>query len=146
MTAIYRQDLITYVYCSRATSAMRPTDMPKIIQVAEHRNPNMEITGLLTYGGGMFLQWLEGPHHFVHELMDSIRQDPRHDCVLQLHSFSGVEMRLYPGWSMEHVPAKGIRTVLEQAAEQGHSAKQTEAVTLLLQLLDDGPLQPLLAG
>jgi hypothetical protein len=145
MTAIYRQDLITYVYCSHATSAMTTADIPRIIQSAQKRNAEMEITGMLTYGGGMFLQWLEGPHHFVHELMDRIRQDPRHDCVLQLHSLSGLQNRLYPGWSMELVAPHDIQAALKQAIEKTSNTKHAEAIQMLLQLFDDGPLKSMVA-
>jgi hypothetical protein len=143
MTAVYRQDLITYVYCSHATPAMTTAEIPRIIQSAEKYNPDLEITGMLTYGGGMFLQWLEGPHHSVHELMGWIRKDPRHECILQLHSLSGLQDRLYPGWSMELVEPQDIQAVLSQAIEKTDSAKHVEAITLLLKLFDDGPLSSL---
>ncbi len=143
MTAIYRQDLITYIYCSHATPAMQPDDMSKIIQLSEKHNPQLEVTGLLTYGGGMFLQWLEGPHHAVHELMGWIRKDPRHECILQLHSASGLDNRLYPNWSMELVAPHDIQNVLEQAAERADSTRHAEAISLLLQLFDEGALAPL---
>ena len=143
MTTVYREDLITYVYCSHASQAMATAEIAKIIRSAEKRNLEMEITGLLTYGGGMFLQWLEGPHHYVHELMARIRKDPRHDCVLQLHSISGVQTRLYPGWSMELVEPQDIQSVLQQAISKTDNAKHAEAITMLLQLFDDGPLEPL---
>lgn len=145
MTALYRLDLISYVYCSHATPAMQTADIARIIRTANKRNAEMEVTGMLTYGGGMFLQWLEGPHHFVHELMERIRQDPRHDCILQLHSMSGLDSRLYPGWSMELVEPEEIQTVLRQAIEKTSNPKHAQAITLLLELFDDGPLSPLVA-
>ena len=103
----------------------------------------MEITGVLTYGGGMFLQWLEGPHHFVQELMERIRKDPRHDCILQLHAMSGLQARLYPDWSMELVPSTDIQAVLKHLIEKTQNARHAEAITMMLQLFDDGPLKGL---
>ena len=144
MTSIYRYDLITYVYCSRATPAMTTAEIPRIIQTSEKYNPELEITGLLTYGGGMFMQWLEGPHHSVHELMGWIRKDPRHECILQLHSLSGLDNRLYPGWSMELVEPQDIQTVLEQAIERTSNPKHAQAISMMLELFDGGPLSPLL--
>lgn len=146
MVDIYRQDLISYVYCSHATPAMSDAQIPHIIESAKRRNPNMEVTGLLTYGGGMFLQWLEGPHHFVHELMARIRKDPRHDCVLQLHALSGLRDRLYPDWSMQHIAPAELKQILVDRVNRTTHAKHAEAVTLMLQLFDDGPLKPLLEG
>ena len=119
---------------------MQTAEAAKIIQTAQCRNPKMEITGVLSYGGGMFLQWLEGPHHSVHELMARIRKDPRHDCVLPLHSMSGLQERLYPEWSMELVPPAEIKKVLRELGETTKQAKHAEAIMLMLQLFDDGPL------
>jgi hypothetical protein len=143
MTAIYRHDLITYVYCSHATPAMTKAEIPRIIQSAEKNNSELEITGILTYGGGMFMQWLEGPHHSVHELMGWLRKDPRHECILQLHSMSGLQNRLYPGWSMALVEPQDIQEVLEQAIQKTDSPKHVEAITMMLQLFDDGALRPI---
>lgn len=146
MTTIYRQDLITYIYCSHATPAMQPAEIPRIIQSSEKYNPALDITGLLTYGGGMFLQWLEGPHHAVHELMGWIRKDPRHECILQLHSLSGLDNRLYPDWSMELVEPCDIENVLAEAAERSGNPRHAEAITMLLQLFDEGALARLKPG
>lgn len=143
MTAIYRQDLTSLVYCSHATELMTATQAPSIIKSAQKRNPQMEITGVLTYGGGMFLQWLEGPHHFVQELMERIRKDPRHDCILQLHAMSGLQARLYPDWSMELVPSTDIQAVLKHLIEKTQNARHALAITMMLQLFDDGPLKGL---
>ena len=103
----------------------------------------MEITGLLSYGGGIFLQWIEGPHHFVHALMERIRKDPRHDCILQLHAMSGLKDRLYPDWSMELVPAEDIQSVLTAISQKVTNARHAQAITMMLELLTDGPLQQL---
>ena len=143
MTTVYREDLITYVYCSRATPKMLATEIPRIMESATKRNPELEITGVLTYGGGMFLQWLEGPHHSVHELMARIRKDTRHDCVLQLHSISGIQTRLYPDWSMELVQPQDIRFLLEQAIAKTNNPKHAQAITMLLELFEDGLLRPI---
>lgn len=122
---------------------MSATETPKILGAAEKWNPQMEITGVLSYGGGMFLQWLEGPHHFVQELMERIRKDPRHDCILQLHAMSGLQDRLYPDWSMEHVPSTDIQAVLKHVIEKTDNARHAQAVTMMLQLFEDGPLKGL---
>ena len=143
MTTVYREDLISYVYCSRATPKILAADIARIIESATKWNPEMEITGVLTYGGGMFLQWLEGPHHFVYELMARIRKDPRHDCVLQLHSISGIQTRLYPDWSMELVQPQDIRFLLEQAIAKTNNPKHAQAIKMLLELFEDGLLRPI---
>ena len=145
MTEIYRHDLISYVYCSKSTSEITTANISQIVASAQKRNPQMDITGLLACGGGMFLQWLEGPHHAVHELMTLIKKDPRHECVLQLHSFSGLDTRMYPGWSMELIDASDIQTVLIQAAKNAGNAKHAQAITMLLQLFETGPLTPITA-
>jgi Sensors of blue-light using FAD len=129
-------DLYGLLYCSHATQAMGPCDIERIVASAQRNNPQMEITGVLVYGGGMFLQWLEGPYSQVRELINTLRQDPRHDCLLELHTIYGVSDRLYPSWDMHWVEPSEILEVLRDAAARTTHPKHAQAIELLQQLLE----------
>lgn len=143
MTAIYRQDLITYVYCSHAAPAMTTAEIPLIIQTSEKHNPELEITGMLTYGGGMFLQWLEGPRQAVEALMAVIRNDPRHETIVRLQVLDGLKERLYPSWSMQNVAPKDIREIMIDCLSRASSDGHAEMISLMIELLETDQLAPL---
>lgn len=67
---------------------------------AQAFNSRHNITGELLYGGGRFLQLLEGDAQAVEHLYDNkIAKDPRHTGCTVLHQ-SPCDMRLLPNWSM----------------------------------------------
>ena len=60
-------------------------DVRGIEEVAASLNPAVGITGILCYGGGQFLQALEGEREAVNTLYHHIETDPRHaSCSLML--------------------------------------------------------------
>ncbi len=138
-------DLYSLLYCSHATRWMTPDELPHIVGSAWRHNPPLEITGLLVFGGGMFLQWLEGPQAHVQALMQRLRQDRRHECVMELHAFGGVQHRLYPFWSMQLVGPMDILAVLEQERRKSPHPHHVQAINMLMDMLqmDEGPLTPL---
>ena len=74
--------LYNTVYCSRATAGVDSAAVDSIIQSSRRHNPEMGITGLLVFGGGIFFQWLEGPRDNVTSLMERLKADPRHENVV----------------------------------------------------------------
>lgn len=87
------------VYVSLETHPMTDSDLVDILAVAREKNIKLEITGLLLYRGGFFMQLLEGPEDAVDTLYDRIRRDVRHSDVLLIYKETIVE-REFPGWSM----------------------------------------------
>ena len=138
-------DLYSLLYCSHATPVMTADELPHIIGSAWRHNPALGITGLLVFGGGMFLQWLEGPHANVRTLMQRLQHDRRHDCVMELHAISGVPHRLYPSWSMQLVNPMEILAVLDQERRKSPHPRHAQAINMLMDLLQtgEGPLAPL---
>ncbi len=122
---------------------MTPEELPKVLRVAREQNSQANITGMLAYGGGMFVQWLEGPRTQVRSLMDKLQHDPRHHCIVELHAFAGVHERLYPDWSMQWVEASDIQAVLADAHERAKNERHAHAIALMQELLHQGPLQPI---
>lgn len=70
-------------YISRTPTSDRsvrmPTGLSDIISVSRKHNPKSQITGLIFYREGQYLQVLEGPYNEVDNLMAKIAVDPRHE-------------------------------------------------------------------
>lgn len=75
-------------------------------------NRRLDITGLLLYGGGHFMQLLEGEREVIEDLFERICSDPRHHDVHRLLTFP-VENRLFDDWSMSLLNLD-MRTTLEE--------------------------------
>ena len=105
--------LYNVVYCSRATAGVDDAEVQRIIATARRCNAEQGITGMLVFGSGIFFQWLEGPRHSVTALMALLRDDPRHENVIELSETEEVRERLFPDWDMELVSGDHIREVLQ---------------------------------
>jgi Sensors of blue-light using FAD len=94
--------LIRLLYASRAADANRSAMIDSIMQQSRAHNPERGITGILCYGGDMFLQVLEGGRMEVNELYGHILRDPRHKDVMILH-YEEITERRFSGWTMGQV-------------------------------------------
>ncbi len=140
------EKLYNVVYCSRATDMMSERELQDIIATSQANNAKNGITGLLVFGGGMFLQSLEGPRAAVETLMRELYCDPRHDGVVRLQSLEDLRERLYPEWNMQHVAPGEIREILIDSLSRSRNPRQAQAITLLIELLDSQTLAPLVAA
>lgn len=68
-------------YCSTLAPGESPGAVSAILSQARRGNAERGITGLLVFDGQHFLQYLEGPHAQVRQLMGRIVADPRHTGV-----------------------------------------------------------------
>jgi hypothetical protein len=71
-----------------------------LTQVAQARNREEGITGLIVYHEDVFYQWLEGPRDSVARVMESIRHDRRH-TDLEILSDQRMSLRAFTGWPMK---------------------------------------------
>ena len=74
-------DLINLIYASSATRLMNEEDLLAILKKSHENNGQLNITGMLLYRGGNFLQVLEGEEKVVDERFKVIMGDPRHHQV-----------------------------------------------------------------
>lgn len=89
------------IYCSRSTVSMEnPLNLAEILGASARNNRRDEITGVLAYAEGTFIQVIEGLPQAVDALMDRLRSDSRHDDLQVLGQDLGVE-RAFPVWVME---------------------------------------------
>ena len=94
--------LVRLLYVSRAVKADDSEATESILGSARAYNLSHGITGILCYGGGIFLQALEGGRGQVNELYNIIIKDHRHKDVVLLH-YEEIAERRFGGWTMGHV-------------------------------------------
>ena len=87
------------VYVSSAARLMREPELLEILEVARANNAPLDVTGMLLYAGGSFIQALEGEPTAVEKILRKIKRDPRHRGFLVLLDRI-TEERDFEGWSM----------------------------------------------
>ena len=93
--------LVRLLYASRVVDD-RPETIEAILARSRQFNPSTGITGILCYGGGIFLQAIEGGRSAVSELYGHIQKDARHKDVVLLH-YEEISERRFGGWTMGQV-------------------------------------------
>ena len=93
--------LVRLLYASRAVDTS-PQVIESILAQSRQHNAASGVTGILCYGGGIFLQAIEGGRMQVSELFGHIQRDARHKDVALLH-FEEISERRFGGWSMGQV-------------------------------------------
>jgi CheY-like chemotaxis protein len=98
-----RDPMKSLLYVSRSQLQPSETDIEvqRIVTVARERNAEVGITGALIFTHTHFAQFLEGPERAVDQLMERLRQDPRHDHV-RVVSTPSFERRRFSDWSMAY--------------------------------------------
>ncbi len=109
--------LVRLLYASRAVEAS-PDAIESILHECRTRNPNSGVTGVLCYGGGIFLQAIEGGRMTISELYSQIQRDKRHKDVVLLH-YEEIAERRFAGWTMGEVNMNRINaSILLKYAER----------------------------
>lgn len=93
--------LVRLLYASRAVDTSTGAIEAILAQSRQH-NPASGITGILCYGGGIFLQAIEGGRMAVSQLYGHIQRDPRHKDVVLL-DYAEISERRFGGWTMGQV-------------------------------------------
>ncbi|MES2910852.1 MAG: BLUF domain-containing protein [Pseudomonadota bacterium] len=100
--------LVRLLYASRAAD-QTPAATDAILAQSRSHNPACGITGILCYGGGIFLQALEGGRTQVSELYGHIQKDIRHKDVILLH-YEEISERRFGSWTMGQVNIAKLNT------------------------------------
>jgi Sensors of blue-light using FAD len=95
------RSLISLIYASRSTEFFHEHEIPDLLQQARIANARQEITGMLLYVSGSFLQVLEGQPEMVDVVFSRIIWDKRHTESRLIARESIVE-RAFEGWTMMH--------------------------------------------
>ena len=126
------------IYTSRASQPFSDADLKKLLLRARSNNKKMDVTGMLIYRDGAFLQALEGDERCVRDLFKRIEKDARHAEVAILKNQSSFgERRIFGDWSMGFATAFSNAKVLKGFVdlETGRDLlilNETHAMELLL--------------
>ena len=91
--------MFSLVYVSRATENFSLGQLADMMMTFQAKNLRVNVTGLLLYKDGNFMQLLEGEQHVVLELYGKIRRDSRHTNVITLID-EPMAAQTFPDWSM----------------------------------------------
>ena len=132
--------MIQICYISQATAPMNSEALLSLLMQCRRNNVAREVTGMLLYGNGTFLQVIEGDDQVVDDLVELIGKDPRHTSV-KLLSRRAINTRQYADWSMgferitdeslQHV--EGLRDFGSQDFNFGTLAVSESAVQRLME-------------
>jgi Sensors of blue-light using FAD len=124
------------LYRSRAIRDFWPDDLFELVEKSRRKNAERDLTGMLLFHQGYFLQLLEGPEQAVRGCFARVEADPRHDSVSILLEGTSAE-RDFPEWTMGFqrpdegwILPRAWSTILEHgfvsevAFEQASSAKE----------------------
>ena len=100
--------LVRLLYASRAVDTS-PEAINAILAQSRLHNPESGITGILCYGGGIFLQAIEGGRMSISALYGHIQRDVRHADVVLLH-YEEISERRFGGWTMGQVNLSKLNT------------------------------------
>jgi len=109
--------LVEFLYNS-ASVLSQPTnmDLDHILASARRRNMAEEITGMLLYYRGEFVQILEGEKKSVENIYDKfISPDLRHTALNKVHQ-NTISHRSFSEWSMGFVGAQEIESRMPSSA------------------------------
>ena len=91
--------MLSLIYVSSSVREMDAEELLGILKVSRENNVAKDVTGLLLYKGGNFMQALEGPDDVVMALYEKIKNDPRHKDV-SIISTEQIQKRQFPAWEM----------------------------------------------
>jgi hypothetical protein len=128
--------LVRLLYASRAIDPASAA-IDEILLQSRQGNPSSGITGILCYGGGIFLQAIEGGRNAVSELYGHIQRDPRHKEVVLLH-YEEISERRFSGWTMGQVNMSKINaSILLKYAEKPELDPYSVSGKVSLALLEE---------
>ncbi len=128
--------LVRLLYASRVADAS-PAATEAILAESRSHNPASGITGILCYGGDIFLQALEGGRMQVSELYGHIQRDKRHKDVVLLH-YEEISERRFGCWTMGQVNVARLNaSILLKYSEKPELDPYSVSGKVSLALLED---------
>jgi hypothetical protein len=101
--------VFSLTYVSSATMPLTPAQLRALLETCNRRNRQRDVTGMLLYKDGNFMQVLEGEEPSVKAVHETIARDPRHRGLITLLQGT-TPGRQFAAWSMGF---KDLSAVLE---------------------------------
>ena len=95
-------ELMHLIYASKATIDFSDDDIVDLLTKARKNNQSLNVTGMLLFEKGSFLQVLEGEEETVNKLFTKISRDKRHANIVNIIS-EAISERYLSDWSMGYV-------------------------------------------
>ena len=87
------------MYVSYASRPLSDSDLEELLETCRRNNENQDVTGMLMYIDGKFIQVLEGEKDVINDLYDKIVADNRHKKISKIIEGRTKE-RNFPDWNM----------------------------------------------
>jgi hypothetical protein len=134
------------LYQSYSVGTPSPANLKTMLQQSWANNMRLNITGLLLYGNGNYLQVLEGEEKQVKRLFEIIRNDRRHFSVEML-SGGPIPMRVFHDRPMafQELANEDFDRLMRYidsyhtGLQQAHSPEIDEGILLLLKSFTQNP-------
>lgn len=108
------------IYVSSAAKPLSEQEIQDLLAAAQTKNERLQITGLLVYRTGNFIQYIEGPEDSIQSLYQSICKDLRHRDMKVLDEGT-VDARLFGDWRMGYRLYSGVPVLTENELAQDNS-------------------------
>lgn len=141
-------NLLSIVYSSSAAQRFTDEDLGALLVLCRENNARSQLTGMLLYREGRFLQVLEGPEAALRHRMSVIAADPRHLDVRILLQET-IDRRYFPDWTMGYEPVSdkmadeipGYRTSLSDVEDDDDPQRSVRALRELIRWFQDRIIQ-----
>lgn len=142
------RDLLSIVYSSSAAHPYDDEDLGALLALCRDNNARHELTGMLLYRNGRFLQVLEGPEDQLRRRMSIIAADPEHTDVRVLLQET-IDERQFPDWTMGYEPASesldedvpGYRSTFSDLEREQDPTHSLQALKELIGWFQDRAIQ-----
>ena len=91
--------MISLTFFSTAVQDLTVGQLTQLLATCRSWNRKFDLTGMMLYAGGHFVQTIEGPDEDVLAMYERIRHDPRHRDVFESLR-EPIAVRAFPDWSM----------------------------------------------
>lgn len=130
-------NLNALVYVSSAVGVLSNEKIEHLLNRARERNLEHDITGLLLFIGGNFMQYIEGSAEKIGLIYQIIKADPMHKGLIEL-MHRPIQSRDFSDWSMAYCTKNRVlaadhsngQSILDEKLG-GSSYKETPARILL---------------
>lgn len=122
-----------FAYISDQVQKFSEQDLKQLMVQARAKNKKMELTGLLLFDKGTFLQVLEGPADAIAEMTAIIQSDQRHESMDIIYTNDQLHEREFANWRM------GLN-ILNESNPSDYQALDTRVKKLLNEAEPNGEL------
>lgn len=129
--------MIAVCYVSSAVEPLSDAAIDALLLASRARNQSNQVTGMLLYCDGNFMQYIEGPSQGLEPIWKSIQRDPRHRGMTTLFE-EPVPQRVFRGWSMAYKATQppelaGLLQSVENLPAPAEGADRPQLIGSLLQ-------------